>query len=79
MAQKVWLLLEQFTYLLLVVTCLAGTYLAGCLVCFSLVVEIQQRESSEVKYVGGARGFSKQLPVSMGSLPPYFDFQKVFF
>ena len=61
----------------LVVACLAGTYLAGCLVCFSLVVEIQQRESSEVKYVGGAREFSKQL--SMGPLPPYFDFQKVFF
>ena len=61
----------------LLVAFLAGTYLAGCLVCFSLVVEIQQRESSEVKYVGGAREFSKQL--SMGPLPPYFDFQKVFF
>ena len=77
MAQKGWLLLEQFTSLLLVVACLVGTYLAGCLVCFSLVVEIQQCESSEVKYVGGARGFSQQI--SMGSPPPYFDFQKVFF
>ena len=43
--------------LLLVVACLAGTYLAGCLVCFSLVVEIQQRESSDFKYVERARGF----------------------
>ena len=76
MAQKGWLLLKQFTSLLLVVACLAGTYLAGCLVCFSLVVEIQQRESSEVKYVGRARGFSQQL--SMGSLQPYFDFQRAF-
>ena len=38
---------------------------------------MQQHESSEVKYVGGARAFSKQL--TMGSPPPYFDFQKVFF
>ena len=63
--------------LLLVVACLAGTYLAGCLVHFPFVVEIQQHESFEVKYVGGARGFSTQL--SMGSPLPYFDFQKVFF
>ena len=61
----------------LLVACLAGTYLVSCLVCFSLVVEIQQRESSEIKYVGGAREFSKQL--SMGPPPPHFDFQKVFF
>ena len=46
--------------LLLVVACLAGTYLAGCLVCFSLVVEIQQHESFKVKYVH-ARGRSKSI------------------
>ena len=47
---------KQFTSLLLVVacSCLAGSYLAGCLVCFWFVVEVQLSESPEVKYVGGA-------------------------
>ena len=45
------LLPEQFTSQLLVVACVAG----GSLVCFSFVVEIQRRESSEVKDVGGGK------------------------
>ena len=32
------------------------------LVRFSFVVEMQRRESSDIKNVGGRRGFSKQLP-----------------
>ena len=39
----------------LVVACLAGSYLADCLVYFSFVVEIQWRKSSEVKDVGGVK------------------------
>ena len=67
-------LLQPEQFLLLVVACLAGTYLAGCLLLlffFSFVVQIQRRESSEVKDVGGARGFSKQL--STDSPRVYFD------
>lgn len=37
------------------VACLAGSYLAGCLVYFWFVVEIQWRKSSEVKDVGGVK------------------------
>ena len=60
-AQKNQLFSKQFTSLLLVVacSCLAGSYLADCLVCFWFVVEVQLSESSEVKYVGGAIWFSK--------------------
>ena len=65
---------EQFLLLVVAIACLAGSYLAGCLLLlffFSFVVQIQRRESSEVKDVGGARGFSKQL--STDSPRVYFD------
>ena len=39
----------------LVVACLAGSYLAGYLVYFWFVVEIQWCKSSEVKDVGGVK------------------------
>ena len=39
----------------LVVACLAGSYLASCLVYFWFVVEIQWCKSSEVKDVGGVK------------------------
>ena len=48
-------LLQPEQFLLLVVACLAGSYLAGCLVYFWFVVEIQWRKSSEVKDVGGVK------------------------
>ena len=38
-----------------VLACLADSYLAGCLVCFSFVAKIQGRESSEIKDGGGGK------------------------
>ena len=50
MQQKSQLLSEQFSSpLLLAVACVAGSYW----VCFSFLVEIQRRERSEARDVGG--------------------------
>ena len=52
MQQKRQVLSEQFSSpLLLAVACVAGS----CWVCFSFLVEIQRRERSEARDVGGAR------------------------
>ena len=52
MQQKRQLLSEQFSSpLLLAVACVAGS----CSVCSSFLVEIQRRERSEARDVGGAR------------------------